>query len=159
LVATEAADALGARFGDAIRAVTTFRQEISVVVDAQEIVAACTFLRDECHYDYLSDLTAVDWLDRLPRFDVVYHILSMRDWSRLRLKVQVQDGQPAPTVTSVWPAANWPEREVWDLYGIEFAGHPDMRRILMPDGWIGFPLRKDYPQSQITLPRPKTDKT
>jgi NADH:ubiquinone oxidoreductase subunit C len=83
----------------------------------------------------------------------------MRDWSRLRLKVQVQDGQPAPTVTSVWPAANWPEREVWDLYGIEFAGHPDMRRILMPDGWIGFPLRKDYPQSQITLPRPKTDKT
>jgi NADH-quinone oxidoreductase subunit C len=159
LVATETADALRARFGDTIRAVTTFRSEVTVVLDAQEIVAACTFLRDECHFDFLSDLTAVDWLDRLPRFDVVYHILSTRNWSRLRLKVQAEDGESVPTVTSVWPGANWPEREVWDLFGIEFGGHPDLRRILMPDSWTGFPLRKDYPQSQITLPRPKSDKT
>ncbi len=159
MVATETADALRARFGDAIRAVTTFRSEVTVVIDAQEVDHACTFLRDECHFDFLSDLTAVDWLDRLPRFDVVYHILSTRDWSRLRLKAQAEDGESVPTVTSVWPGANWPEREVWDLFGIEFAGHPDMRRIMMPDGWIGFPLRKDYPQSQITLPRPKSEKT
>jgi NADH:ubiquinone oxidoreductase subunit C len=85
--------------------------------------------------------------------------MSLTDYVRFRLKVQAEDGEAVPTVTPLWSAANWAEREVWDLFGIEFDGHPDLRRIQMPEGWIGHPLRKDFPQSQITLPRPKADKT
>lgn len=153
------ADALRERFGAAIPAVSSFRGEVSVTVRADDIVAVCRSCRDEHGYDYLSDLTAVDWLDREPRFDVVYHLNSMQHWQRLRLKAGVNLGGTVPSVVPIWPAANWAEREVWDLFGIEFAGHPDLRRIMMPEGWVGHPLRKDYPQSQITLPRPKLDKT
>src|SRR5207248_4851712 len=104
-------------------------------------------------YNYLSDLTAVDWLDRRPRFDVVYHLLSLTDFVRFRLKLQTDEGEAVPTVTPLWGAANWAEREVWDLFGIEFAGHPDLRRILMPEDWEGYPLRKDYPVQIRMTPR------
>jgi NADH-quinone oxidoreductase subunit C len=118
----------------------------------------CRYCHDELGYNYLSDVSATDWLDRRPRFDVVYHIMSLSDWTRFRLKVQVNEGEAVPSVIPVWRGANWGEREVWDLFGIEFADHPDLRRLLLPEGWIGFPLRKDFPQSQIALPRPKADK-
>jgi NADH-quinone oxidoreductase subunit C len=153
------ADGLRERFGDAVLNVAQFRGEVTVVVSPARIVEACLFCRDEQGFDFLSDLTCVDWLDRDPRFDVVYHLTSMKHWQRLRLKTGVNLGESVPTVTQVWPAANWAEREVWDLFGVEFAGHPDLRRIMLPEGWVGYPLRKDYPQSQITLPRPKVDKT
>jgi NADH-quinone oxidoreductase subunit C len=154
----ETAEALQATFGDAIQDVVSFRNEVTALVDRSRIVDVCTFCRDELQYDYLSDVTACDWFDRFPRFDVVYHITSMQHWNRFRLKVQVNDGETVPTVIPVWPAANWGEREVWDLFGIEFEGHPDLRRFLLPDGWVGHPLRKDYAQTQIALPRPKSDK-
>jgi NADH-quinone oxidoreductase subunit C len=154
----ETAEALQQRFGAGILDVAHFRGESTAVVARDSFVEACHFCKDDLGYNYLSDLTAVDWLDRRPRFDVVYHLLSLTDFVRFRLKLQTDEGEAVPTVTPLWGAANWAEREVWDLFGIEFAGHPDLRRIQMPEGWIGHPLRKDFPQSQITLPRPKADK-
>jgi NADH-quinone oxidoreductase subunit C len=154
----ETADALSARFDGAIRDVVRFRGEVTALVDRNRIVDVAIFCRDGLGYDYLSDVTATDWLDRSPRFDVVYHLTSMQHWNRFRLKVQVDDGEQVPTVIPVWSAANWGEREVWDMFGIEFAGHPDLRRLLLPEGWIGYPLRKDFAQTQIALPRPKSDK-
>jgi NADH-quinone oxidoreductase subunit C len=155
----ETAESLRGRLGSAIRDVVQFRGEVTAVVEPGSIVEACTYCRDEAGYDYLSDLTCTDRLDQDPRFEVVYHLTSMQHWQRIRLKTAVTLGESVPTVTHVWPAANWAEREVWDLFGVDFDGHPDLRRLLLPEGWIGHPLRKDYPQSQITLPRPKTDKT
>ena len=152
------AAALQERFGAGILDVVHFRGESTVVVPRNSLIDVCRYCKDDLGYDFLSDLTAVDWLDRSPRFDVVYHLLSLTHFIRFRLKVQVDEGTAVPTVTGVWGAANWAEREVWDLFGVEFEGHPDLRRILMPEGWIGHPLRKDFPQTQITLPRPKADK-
>lgn len=155
----QSATALAERFGATVRDVAHFRGETSVVVERTAIVEVCRFCRHDLCYDMLSDITATDWLDRDPRFDVVYHLNSMQTWNRLRLKVQANDGEPVPTVIPIWPAANWAEREVTDLFGIPFAGHPDPRRLLLPEGWVGHPLRKDYPQTQITLPRPLADKS
>jgi NADH-quinone oxidoreductase subunit C len=154
----ETAEGLRGQFPDAVLDVVHFRGEVTVLVRRENIVAVATACRDEYEYNFLSDITAVDWLDRSPRFDVVYHLTSLVSWSRLRLKVQADEGQTVPTVIPVWGAANWAEREVWDLFGVEFDGHPDLRRLLLPEGWIGHPLRKDFRQTQITLPRPKSDK-
>jgi NADH-quinone oxidoreductase subunit C len=154
----ETAEALRAEFGGAVQEVVLFRGEATAVVERTRIVEIATFCRDRLMYGFLSDVSATDWLDRDPRFDVVYHITSFSHWSRFRLKVQVNEGEQVPTTIPVWGAANWGEREIWDLFGIEFAGHPDLRRLLLPEGWIGFPLRKDYAQTQIALPRPKSDK-
>jgi len=124
-----------------------------------ELVAeqhAAAFDRALC--DRLSTITAVDWLEREPRYYVVYHLMSLSTRAVVRLKIQVGDDEhpdpEAPSVTSVWPAANWYEREVYDLFGIRFTGHPDLRRIEMPDDWVGHPLRKDYPLTGIQLPEP-----
>jgi NADH-quinone oxidoreductase subunit C len=149
-----------ARFPEAIIEVTTFRDETTLVLHPEYLVAVATFLHDDPaeQFTFLADITAVDWLEREPRYDVVYHLLSMPYRKVLRLKVRV--GEPGeehpevPTVTGVWPAANWFEREVYDLFGIVFTGHPDLRRILMPSDWSGHPLRKDYPLTGFTLPEP-----
>jgi NADH-quinone oxidoreductase subunit C len=154
----ETVDAMQTQFGGVIQDVVHFRGEVTALVERSRIVDAALFCRDNLDYNYLSDVTATDWFDRSPRFDVVYHITSFVHWGRFRLKAQVDDGEAVPTVIPVWPAANWGEREIWDLFGIEFDGHPDLRRFLMPDGWIGHPLRKDFAQTQIALPRPKSDK-
>ena|SRR5579884_4261911 len=154
----ESAEALQREFGDAIGEVTHFRGEVSAVVDRTRLVDICRYCHDQLKYNFLSDVTCVDWLDRSPRFDVVYHLTSLAYWIRFRLKVQVNEGEEIPTVIPVWGAAQWGEREVWDLFGVEFKGHPDLRRLLLPEGWIGHPLRKDYAQTQISLPRPKADK-
>lgn len=116
----------------------------------ERLVAVAQALRDDpaLAFSHLSDITAVDYLDmdREPRFDVIYHLLSRPLRRRLRLRVPVEEEEPmVPTVTGVWPAADWPEREVLDMFGIGFAGHPDPRRILLPDDFEGHPLRKDFP--------------
>ena len=141
------ADTLKARFGDSILQVTEFRGETTIGVKPEAIVDVCAFLRDDpaAAYNFMSDISAVDvWPDE-PRFQVNYHLYSMPRNTRLRLKVSVGDGQAIPSVTGVWPAANWFERETYDLFGVPFSGHPDLRRILLPDEYLGHPLRRDAP--------------
>ena len=109
---------------------------------------ACFLLRDDvdCPFNYLADVTCVDWFPSEPRFEVIYHLLSIPKRERVRLKARLDGGSPAlDSVTPVWPAANYFEREVFDLFGVRFAGHPYLRRLLMPEDWEGYPLRKDYP--------------
>ena len=127
--------------------VETFRDEVSVFVRPEQIVEVCQTLRDEYNFDFLADLTAVDyWPQQEPRFHVVYQLYSYLHNVSLRLRVPVQGETPSlPTVEGVYPNANWYEREVWDMFGIHFEGHSDLRRILMPFDWVGHPLRKDYP--------------
>src|SRR5260221_7828261 len=138
------------RFADAIIEIGEQHGETTIVLRPETLVAVCTALRDapELRFTMLVDLTAVDWLERDPRYEVVYHLLSLDTHGVVRLKVRVGDednpSPEAPSVTSVWPAANWYEREVFDLFGIRFAGHPDLTRIQMPDDWVGHPLRIDY---------------
>jgi len=141
------ADRLREQFPDAVIAVQEAADGQTIVVQRERIVEVLEFLRDdeELRYNLLTDLTAVDWLGRTPRFEVVYHLLSIPHRRRVRLKVLVDDGEAVPTATGVFPAANFPEREVFDMFGIPFEGHPDLRRILMPEDWEGHPLRKDYP--------------
>jgi NADH-quinone oxidoreductase subunit C len=117
----------------------------TVYVPANRLVETCRALRDPLGFDLLVDVIGVDFLPRAPRYEVVYHLVSIKKNSRLRVKVRVPDGGSIPTVQGVWPAANWHEREVWDMFGIFIEGHPDLRRILMPEDWDGHPLRKDYP--------------
>ena len=138
------------QFGEALRDVKVWRNETTVVLSPQDLVRVCRFLRDDpdLAFDLLSDVTAVDRLQlpqSSPRFEVVYNLYSLQHRRRLRLKVRVDDGEAIPTVTGVWETANWHEREVYDLFGVPFERHPDLRRILMPDDWEGHPLRKDYP--------------
>ena len=154
MTAEEVASAIAAQFGDEAGIATTFfRGDASTSVSPDKIIAVLSFLRDQQQFNYLSDITAVDWLGRDPRFDVVYNLFSYDTHVWYRLKVGVNEGQTVPTASGVYPAAGWPEREVFDLFGIAFQDHPDMTRILMPLDWVGHPLRKDYPISQITLPR------
>ncbi len=140
------ADTLKARFGDAILSVTEFRGETTIGVKPDAIVEVCTFLRDDpAAYNFMSDISAVDvWPDE-PRFQVNYHLYSMTHNTRLRLKVSVRDGHSIPSVTGAWPAADWFERETYDLFGVPFTGHPDLRRILLPDEYLGHPMRRDAP--------------
>ncbi len=124
------------------------REEMSIYVERSCIRDACAVLRDDadCPFNFLADLTCVDWFPSEPRFEVVYHLLSHTKKERVRLKVRLDGGSPAlDSVTQVWPAANYFEREVFDLFGVRFAGHPYLRRLLMPEDWEGHPLRKDYP--------------
>ena len=124
------------------------REEMTIYVEHSAIRDACTLLRDdaECPFNYLADLTCVDWFPSEPRFEVVYHLLSIPAKERVRLKVRLEGSSPAlDSVTPVWPSANYFEREVFDLFGVRFAGHPYLRRLLMPEDWEGHPLRKDYP--------------
>ncbi len=121
--------------------------ELTLVVQASDIVYALTYLRDEpaCGFRCFIDLCGVDYPQREKRFDVVYHLLSLRHNTRIRVKVQTDETTPVPSVIEVFPAANWYEREAYDLYGILFSGHPDLRRLLTDYGFEGHPLRKDFP--------------
>lgn len=134
-------------FADSILEVTHFRGETTVSVRKEDIVRVCRFLKEDpdLQYNFLSDLCGVDRLGREPRFDVVYNLYSIPYGERLRLKVSIPDGEEVDTVTGIWATANWHEREVFDMFGIRFKDHPDLRRILMPEDWEGHPLRKDYP--------------
>jgi NADH-quinone oxidoreductase subunit C len=132
----------------AVEQVSYWVGDWTVIVGAARFAEACAFLRDApgCQFDYLSDLTATDWPARPEkRFDLVACLYSTPLRHRVRVKARVADGEAAPSVTAVWPAANWLEREVFDMFGITFAGHPNLKRMLMPFDWQGHPQRKDYP--------------
>jgi NADH-quinone oxidoreductase subunit C len=156
--AISAVEMVRKKFPQAVVETVEFRGEQTLVLVPEQLAAVCAYLQKQLQYTFLSSVTAVDWLERLPRYDVVYHLLSIPRRSELRLKVRVgqrREEHPAvPTVTGVWPGANWYEREVYDLFGITFAGHPDLRRILMPNDWTTHPLRKDYPVTGFDLPEP-----
>ncbi|WP_348652143.1 NADH-quinone oxidoreductase subunit C [Iodidimonas sp. MBR-55] len=128
---------------------TIANDELTVTARTDQIVKVLTYLRDDtdCKFRILVDICGVDWPQRAMRFDVVYHLLSMHLNQRVRIKVEADERTPVPSVVSVFSAANWFERELWDMYGVMVSGHPDLRRILTDYGFQGHPLRKDFPLS------------
>ena len=137
-------------FGDEIVSTKRFREQDFITVRKNRIVDILTLMRDEpdCDYRLVSDILGVDLLgfDREPRFEVIYSLYSLSTYRRIVIKAQVDEEEPEiDTVSGVWLAAEWAEREIYDMFGIYFTNHPDMRRILMPDDWVGHPLRKDFP--------------
>jgi NADH-quinone oxidoreductase subunit C len=158
--------------GDGIERDEQINGQLVVRVARDRLIEACRLLRDDpaLQLNHLADVTAVDYLEynpeggppgqgRTPRFDVVYHLYSLPLNHRVRLKVAVEEDESVETVMGIWPAANWAERETYDLYGITFSGHPDLTRILMPDDWQGHPLRKDYPLIEEEIEFSKTLET
>jgi NADH-quinone oxidoreductase subunit C len=135
---------LKAQFGDAVGDAVEFIGQLSVNVDAARIVEICDFLRNdqEASFNYLSDLTCVHWPRTPAPFEMVYNLFSIESNERVRLKARTKES--VDSVTGVWPSANWLEREVFDLFGVHFNNHPDLRRLLLPPDWEGYPLRKDY---------------
>jgi len=139
LLAWDAAAVEGAKFD---------REEMTIYVSRSCLREACVLLKEDpsCDFNYLSDVTCVDWYPQEPRFEVIYHLFSISKKERVRLKVRLSGDSPVvESVTSIWPGANYAEREVYDLFGVRFTGHPYLRRLLMPEDWEGHPLRKDYP--------------
>jgi NADH-quinone oxidoreductase subunit C len=132
------------RFGEGIREAWIDRKQSILVVDAAQYEEIARFTRDIEQFNLLADLTAVDWPRREKRFDVVLNLYSFAKNERLRIKVHAGENEKIASVVGIWSTANWMEREVWDMFGIVFSGHPNLTRILLPDEWQGFPLRKDY---------------
>jgi NADH-quinone oxidoreductase subunit C len=132
------------KFGPAILEAWVDRKQAILVVARELLVEIATYSRDEEKFDWLSDLTAVDWPKREKRFDIVLNMYSLEKNERLRLKVHAAEDDRVPSVQGVWATANWEEREVYDMFGVVFEGHPELKRILLPDEWQGHPLRKDY---------------
>jgi NADH-quinone oxidoreductase subunit C len=132
------------RFGERVTETSTYLGQNFVVCAPEAAIPLLEFLKLEADFDYLVDLTAVDWPKRPERFDLVYILYSFARNERVRVKAYIADGYQPETAVGVHLTANWLEREVFDMFGIEFAGHPDMRRILLPEEWQGYPLRKDY---------------
>jgi NADH-quinone oxidoreductase subunit C len=133
---------------DAVEDAQIFRGEVTLSIGAGHLIRVCEFLRDtpDLSFKFLVDVTALDYYPEEPRFQTVYHLLSLETGARLRLKVRISGDDPqVDSAVPVWPAANAYEREIYDMFGIHFSGHPDLRRILMPEDWEGYPLRKDYP--------------
>jgi NADH-quinone oxidoreductase subunit C len=139
--------ALQAKLPGTVEQISFWVGDWTVIVPADRLLDVMRYLREasEAAFDFCSDVTASDWPPRPKRFDVVYCLYSTRRHHRVRVKVRAGENEPVPSVTSIWPSANWLEREVYDLFGVNFTGHPDRRRILMPDDWQGHPQRKDYP--------------
>jgi NADH-quinone oxidoreductase subunit C len=135
------------RFSQEIIDVYDLFDLFTVVVKTDKIVEVCQFLRDDpqLRFNYLSDVCGADYSPKVPRFEVVYHVYSIPFKHRVRLKCRINEGERVPTVVGIWPTANWHERETYDMYGIEFEGHPDLRRIYLWEGFEGYPMRKDYP--------------
>jgi len=141
-------DKLSRQFPRSVIETHTYRGDATAIVRKEDILAICSFLRDdpELAYNFMMDLTAVDYLGKEPRFEVVYHLYSLSKNQRVRIKAQVSEADCAiDSIVSVWVAADWFEREAFDLYGIVFKGHPNLKRILLYEGFEGHPLRKDYP--------------
>lgn len=141
--------AVNAACAGAVQGAAAHRFETTLVIGSQAIVQVCRFLKESPDWKFvlLADIAGVDWPEREARFDVVYNLYSLEKNLRLRLKVQVAEGVAVPSVTGLFTTANWLEREVFDMFGVPFSNHPDLRRILMPDDWQGHPLRKDFPLS------------
>jgi NADH-quinone oxidoreductase subunit C len=158
-------DLLEREVPDAIEEAGTYVGDEMAVIRREHLLDVLTLLRDhdDMQMDMLSDLTVVDYLGQTPRVEVVYQLYSLTHKHRVRLKVRVGEDADCwvPTATALWHAANWAEREAWDLYGVRFEGHPDLRRILMYEEFVGYPLRKDYPQNarQPLIRRPDAPPT
>lgn len=135
------------KFADSIIETTVFRGEVTHIVKKEAIVDVCRFLKDEpdLRFNFLSDVLGVDCRNQLSCFEVIYHLYSIPNRFRLRLKVRVKENEAVPSATSVWKSADFAERETFDMFGILFEGHPNLKRIYMPPEWEGYPLRKDYP--------------
>lgn len=144
----EVIEALRAEFGDGVGEVAEYAGEQTVFVDRARIVEVCRFLKDEQDFTYLTDLGAIDRFTEEDRFEMFYSLVSIQRRKRLRLKFRLDDGDTVPSLTGVFPAANWHEREAWDMMGIRFDGHPDLRRIYLYEEFVGYPLRKDYPKEK-----------
>jgi len=138
---------LRTKFEDGVLDTRVSYGEVTHLVKKEALVNVCEFLKtdSELKMNYLVDVLGVDYAPATPRFEVVYHLYSIEKRHRLRLKVKVDEGEPIPSVVDIWPAADWPERETYDMYGIVFDGHPNLQRIYMAPDWEGYPLRKDYP--------------
>ena len=141
---SELARGLMERFGERVVETSTYVGQNFIVTKPEAPLSVLEYLKLEADFDYLVDITAVDWPKRPERFDLVYVVYSFPRNERVRIKTRIPEGYRPESAASLHLTANWLEREVFDMFGIEFAGHPDMRRILLPDGWQGHPLRKDY---------------
>ena len=138
-------------FGDKVLQTHEFRGDATAIVDRSVLLDVCKLLRDDpqFQFDFLVDLTAVDYIGRKPRFEVVYHFYSIAKNHRVRIKVAVEESDAkVPSIVSLWVGANWLEREAWDMYGITFDGHPELKRIYLYEEFVGHPLRKDYPKEK-----------
>jgi NADH-quinone oxidoreductase subunit C len=135
--------ALKEEFGDAIHEFCAYVGQNFLIAKPEAVPAILEYLRDEHDFSYLVDVTAVHWPERAEQFDIVYIVYSFQRNERIRIKMRIQDGQKPRSVVSLYPTANWLEREVFDMFGVEFEDHPSLTRILMPDEWSGHPLRKD----------------
>lgn len=149
--AIEALSELGAHIAsrqpDAVKSTDVRVGELTVTAERDHVVSLLRFLRDDqqCNFETLIDICGVDYPEHSERFEIVYHLLSMRMNHRIRVRISTDEDTPVPSVTGLWPCADWFEREAFDMYGIQFADHPDLRRILTDYGFEGFPLRKDFP--------------
>jgi NADH-quinone oxidoreductase subunit C len=148
-------DSLGQTFEGKLRDKTEFRSETTFTIAADDVVEIAKVCRDQLSFDYLLDITSIDNFGEEPRFEIVYHLYSMPHGTHLRLKLRVSEDVGAfDTVSDIWPTADWHEREIYDMMGIKFNGHPDLRRILMWDGYPFFPLRKDFPLAGLPSDMP-----
>jgi NADH-quinone oxidoreductase subunit C len=138
-------ESIRAAVPDAVVSAKEFARQITVVVQRESVADVARHLKEKEDFRYCVDITGVDWKQRRPRFDVVYHFYSFSKNGRIRVKCGVEEGEEVPSISKLFLAANWPERETWDMFGIRFAGHPDPRRILTWEGFNGHPLRKDFP--------------
>lgn len=151
----QAVASLEKSLGSKIHNKTEFRGETSCTIAANDLREITKFCRDELSFDYLIDITSIDNFGEEPRFEIVYHLYSMPHAVHLRLKLEVPENVEAvDTVSDIWPTANWHEREIYDMMGLKFIGHPDLRRILMWDGYPFFPLRKDFPLEGLSSEMP-----
>src|SRR5256712_7338113 len=155
MTSQEARESLSNSFGGKIQRETEFRGETSYTIAASDLREITKFCRDELSFDYLLDITSIDNFGEEPRFEIVYHLYSMPVGAHLRLKLKVpEEAGAVDTVSDIWPTANWHEREIYDMMGLKFNGHPDLRRILMWDGYPFFPLRKDFPLEGLSSDMP-----
>ena len=145
--ATDYANKLREKFGELISAPAEFRDEITLnVADCERIVEVCAFAKKELGFDYLADISSIDNYGEYPRWTIAYELYGISNETYIRLKTSIsEEKSQLPTVTTVWRTADWHEREIYDMMGIRFSGHPDLRRILMWEGYPHFPLRKDFP--------------
>ena len=151
----EISGSLGQAFGEKLQHRTEFRGETTYAIAAGDLREIAKFCRDDLLFDYLLDITSIDNFGEEPRFEIVYHLYSMPHGAHLRLKLRVSEEVGAlDTVSDIWPTADWHEREIFDMMGIKFTGHPDLRRILMWDGYPFFPLRKDFPLAGLPSDMP-----
>ena len=155
MTSQELFDSLTKSFGENLQHRTEFRGEITYTIGESDLREIMKFCRDELSFDYLLDITSIDNFGEEPRFEIVYHLYSMPHAAHLRLKLKVsEDVGAVDSVSDIWPTADWHEREIYDMMGIKFNGHPDLRRILMWDSYPFFPLRKDFPLAGLPSDMP-----